>query len=97
MCLERKPNIPASRLPDRPYDMESTCRVTLFSKNTSNAAFGLAAIGEVLSDKPKRGLLVKCADGAIKLTEVQLSGGKRMSGGDLLNGRKVQKGQVFTC
>lgn len=62
-----------------------------------NAAFGLAAIGEVLSDKPKRGLLVKCADGAIKLTEVQLSGGKRMSGGDLLNGRKVQKGQVFTC
>lgn len=62
-----------------------------------NAAFGFAAIGEVLSDKPKRGLLVKCADGAIKLTEVQLSGGKRMSGGDLLNGRKVQKGQVFTC
>ena len=62
-----------------------------------NAAFGLAAIGEVLFDKPKRGLLVKCADGAIKLTEVQLSGGKRMSGGDLLNGRKVQKGQVFTC
>ena len=56
-----------------------------------------AANGEVLSDKPKRGLLVKCADGVIKLTEVQLAGGKRMSGGDLINGRKVQKGQVFTC
>ena len=56
-----------------------------------------AAIGEVISDKPKRGLLVKCADGVIKLTEVQLAGGKRMSGGDLINGRKVQKGQVFTC
>ena len=60
-------------------------------------AFACAAVGEVLSDKPKRGLLVKCADGVIKLTEVQLAGGKRMSGGDLINGRKVQKGQVFQC
>ena len=56
-----------------------------------------AAFGEVLSDKPKRGLLVKCADGAVKLLEVQAAGGKRISGGDFLNGRKAQKGQVFTC
>ena len=56
-----------------------------------------AVCGEVLSDKPKRGLLVKCADGAVKLTEVQAAGGKRMSGGDLINGRKAKKGQVFTC
>ncbi len=56
-----------------------------------------AAFGEVLSDKPKRGLIVKCQDGAIKLLEVQSSGGKRMTGGDFLNGRKAQKGQVFTC
>ena len=54
-------------------------------------------IGEVLFDKPKRGLVVKCLDGAVKLLEVQLSGGKRMSGGDLLNGRKAQKGDVFEC
>ncbi len=53
--------------------------------------------GEVLSDKPKRGLLVKCADGAVKLCEVQASGGKRISGGDFLNGRKARKGQVFSC
>jgi len=56
-----------------------------------------AVYGEVLTDKPKRGLLVKCQDGAVKLTEVQASGGKRMSGGDFLNGRKVKKGQVFVC
>ncbi len=56
-----------------------------------------ARFGEVLSDKPKRGLLVKCADGAVKLTEVQASGGKRMSGGDFLNGRKIVRGQVFEC
>ena len=36
-------------------------------------------------------------DGAVKLTEVQGAGGKRMSGGDFLNGRKVQKGQVLGC
>ena len=54
-----------------------------------------AKIGEILSDKPKRGLLVKCGDGAVKLTLVQGAGGKVMSGGDFLNGRKAQKGQVF--
>ncbi len=60
-------------------------------------ALQTAQIGEVLSDKPKRGLLVKCADGAVRLMEVQAAGGKRISGGDFLNGRKAQKGQVFTC
>ena len=56
-----------------------------------------AVCGQVLSDRPKRGLIVKCADGAVRLVEVQAAGGKRISGGDLLNGRKVQKGQVFVC
>ena len=62
-----------------------------------STVFAGAVYGEVLSDKPKRGLLVKCADGAVKLTEVQAAGGKRISGGDFINGRKAQKGQVFTC
>ena len=61
------------------------------------AGFDGAKLGEVLSDKPKRGLLVKCADGAVKLTEVQAAGGKRISGGDFINGRKAKKGQVFEC
>ena len=56
-----------------------------------------ATCGEILSDKPKRGLLVKCGDGAVKILEAQPSGGKRMSGGDFINGRKAKKGQVFTC
>ncbi len=56
-----------------------------------------AKLGEVLSDRPKRGLLIKAQDGAVKLTEVQPAGGKRMSGSDLLNGRKVKKGQVLGC
>ena len=53
--------------------------------------------GEIVCDIPKKGLVVKCGDGAVRLTEVQPTGGKRMKGSDFLNGRKVQKGQVFTC
>lgn len=56
-----------------------------------------AVCGEVLFDRPKRGLLVKCKDGAVKLTEVQAAGGKKISGSDFLNGRKAKKGQVFVC
>ena len=62
-----------------------------------HALLDSAVCGEVLSDKPKRGLIVKCGDGAVKLTEVQAAGGKRISGGDFINGRKAQKGQVFGC
>lgn len=53
--------------------------------------------GEVLTDSPKQGLIVKCGGGAVKLLEVQAAGGKRMKGGDFVNGRKVQKGQVLSC
>lgn len=56
-----------------------------------------AKCGEVLTENPKRGLLVKCLDGAVKLTQVQAAGGKRISGNDFINGRKARKGQVFTC
>ncbi len=56
-----------------------------------------AVCGEILTDSPKRGLLVKCKDGVVKLTQVQAAGGKKMGGGDFLNGRKVRCGQVFTC
>ena len=62
---------------------------------TESAEAASAVCGQVLSDQPKRGLLVKCADGAVKLTQVQAAGGKRMSGGDFLNGRKITKGRVF--
>ena len=66
--------------------------------NDEEAEYAKTAVcGQVLSDSPKRGLLVKCGDGAVKLTEVQAAGGKRISGNDFINGRKAKKGQVFTC
>ena len=56
-----------------------------------------AVFGEVVCDQPKKGLIVRCKDGAVKLTEVQASGGKRMKGSDFLNGKKIRKGQVLSC
>ena len=56
-----------------------------------------AVPGEVVCDVPKKGLIVRCGDGAVKLTEVQAAGGKRMKGSDFLNGKKIRKGQVLTC
>jgi methionyl-tRNA formyltransferase len=56
-----------------------------------------AVCGEVVCDQPKKGLIVRCKDGAVQLTEVQASGGKRMKGSDFLNGKKIRKGQVLSC
>ncbi len=42
------------------------------------------------------GLSVACGDGlAIKLSDIQLEGSKRMSAGDFLRGRRVEKGTVL--
>lgn len=56
-----------------------------------------ASVGEIVCDTPKKGLIVRCGDGFVKLLEVQAAGGKRMKGSDFLNGKKVAKGQVFVC
>lgn len=52
--------------------------------------------GTVVSDSPKKGLILSCGNGeTIKILEAQMPGGKRMKGSDLLNGRKITKGQRF--
>ena len=42
-----------------------------------------------------QGLVVRCGEGAIKVTELQIEGGKRMSAYDFLLGRKIAKGDVL--
>ena len=65
--------------------------------NLYRAAFtdyaGNEPCGEVVFI-PKK-LAIKCDDGAVILQELQLAGGKKISGADALNGRKIQKGQRF--
>lgn len=69
--------------------------VFLAEKLPENTEWTGQVCGEVLSSSPKQGLIVKCKDGAVRLLEVQASGGKRIKGGDFINGRKAQKGDIF--
>ncbi len=54
-----------------------------------------AAPGTVLSASPKTGLIVQCGEGAVRITELQPAGARRMSARDFLNGRKVREGMRF--
>lgn len=52
---------------------------------------GVGAAGEVLF-ADKRGICVACGSGAVIISELQSSGGKRISGADFANGRKIKAG-----
>ena len=51
--------------------------------------------GEVLESDPKKGLTVACGEGALRLTEIQPVGGKRMGCADFLRGHAVEKGNFL--
>ena len=70
-------------------------RVQALAEEELTAEEKSAKAGEIISDKPKTGLIVRCESGAVKALFVQPSGGKIMSGSDFLSGRKGRKGQVF--
>lgn len=50
---------------------------------------------EVLSCDLSNGLIIATGDGSIKINELQLEGGKRMSARDFIIGRKLQVGQLL--
>lgn len=54
-----------------------------------------AKAGEILSGKPKTGLIIRCGKGALKILSLQPAGGKIMTGTDFLNGGKGRKGEAF--
>lgn len=55
-------------------------------------AAGNGEPGTVLEADPKKGLTVACGEGALKLIEIQLVGGKRMKATDFLRGHAIQVG-----
>lgn len=55
-------------------------------------AAGNGEPGTVLEADPKKGLTVACGEGALKLTEIQLVGGKRMKATDFLRGHAIEVG-----
>ena len=55
-------------------------------------AAGNGEPGAVLEADPKKGLTVACGEGALKLTEIQMVGGKRMKATDFLRGHAIEVG-----
>lgn len=55
-------------------------------------AAGNGEPGTVLEADPKKGLTVACGEGALKLIEIQLVGGKRMKATDFLRGHAIKVG-----
>ena len=55
-------------------------------------AAGNGEPGTVLEADSKKGLTVACGEGALKLTEIQLVGGKRMKATDFLRGHAIEVG-----
>ncbi len=56
---------------------------------------GVGKPGEVIEGNVKTGLVVACGDGALRLEEIQLTGGKRMKCSDFLRGHQIAKGTVL--
>lgn len=54
-----------------------------------------APAGTVIEASPKEGLVIACGKGAVRILELQPTGGRRMSARDFLNGRKFAKGMKF--
>ena len=52
--------------------------------------------GEVLAADTRNGLVVACGDGAIRISELQMVGGKRMDARDYLRGHTIPVGTCFT-
>jgi methionyl-tRNA formyltransferase len=57
-------------------------------------AAGRGKPGEILSVGP-RGLCVACAEGALVITELQRSGGKRLPAAEFLRGFPLSSGERF--
>lgn len=64
-------------------------RLKVFAAEKAN---GNGEPGTVLEADPKKGLTVACGEGALRLTEIQLVGGKRMKATDFLRGHAIQVG-----
>ncbi len=74
------------------FDVE---KVELSDLQKSNEQFENAKFGEVVLADKNHGLIVKVADGFIRLHVIQLEGSKRMDDTQFLLGRKINVGTIF--
>ena len=62
----------------------------------ADTAEGSGEAGTVLKADPKNGLVIACGNGAVRITEVQAPGGKRMRAEDYLRGHGIPEGTSFS-
>ena len=62
----------------------------------ADTAEGSGEAGTVLKADPKNGLVIACGNGAVRITEVQAPGGKRMRAEDYLRGHGSPEGTSFS-
>jgi len=74
------------------FDVE---KVELSDLQKVNEKFDNAKCGEVVLSDKNHGLIVKVADGFIRLHVIQLEGSKRMDDTQFLLGRKIDVGTIF--
>lgn len=74
------------------FDVE---KVELSDLQKSNEQFENAKFGEVVLADKNHGLILKVADGFIRLHVIQLEGSKRMDDTQFLLGRKIDVGTIF--
>ena len=58
-------------------------------------AEGEGAPGEILTADPKKGLILACGKGAVRILELQAPGGKKMRAEDYLRGHELPAGTVL--
>lgn len=58
-------------------------------------ADGEGQVGEIIECSDRTGIVIKCGEGALRIGEMLLAGGKRQKCTDLVRGRKLQKGLVL--
>lgn len=72
-------------------------KINIYRAKISDAPSTDKEPGSVIQpSSPKNGLFVQCGVGVIEITEIQFPGGKVISGGQALGGRKIAVGDVFS-
>lgn len=61
----------------------------------ASEAEGAGRPGEILEADPRKGLIVACGDGAVRILEVQAPGGKRLRAEDYLRGHGMTVGAMI--
>ncbi len=53
--------------------------------------------GTIIESSPKKGLVIKCQNGAVEVEELQAPGGKIMTAKSFLNGKKIETGIIVNA